>query len=455
MFDIDMPVLRRLRTSLCLQFKPHHIAAGAIFLAAKFLKVKLPSDEKSAWWQEFDVTPSQLEEVSNQMLELYEQNKTGAASSTSASARDRKRVGASAAKASASSVPPLPAAPVKVPVVPKASDLPARLDQSEAPIPSAELAGPSPCTEPVEGTFGVQEEHQGNGVNGTKTGWTSDSPSRGDPNHVERSIEVVPESSTAAEMVIDDDEEQRREIEALIEDVEVEPRKPRMSIEGKRLAQVQVKLEMAENERAAQNQAKEEEPGTDRGQVKREESESDRGPQSQVKKEEAANGTGIGNGNDARQPEGIVAKQKMREEMEKYALPRSGFTDGMPDGKRKRPDEDGMLDGKRKRPDEDLKLEKKWKSDEQGHYGDDARKGGERNREENIRDSWAGSDKLHQTGRRALSPESEGPSSRPGREHQHRYPYHGGSREQRDHRDHEWERERDRERRHGHKSRHN
>ncbi|KAI4371851.1 hypothetical protein MLD38_010151 [Melastoma candidum] len=64
-----------LRTSLCLQFKPHHIAAGAIFLAAKFLKVKLPSDGEKAWWQEFDVTPRQLEEVSNQMLELYEQNK--------------------------------------------------------------------------------------------------------------------------------------------------------------------------------------------------------------------------------------------------------------------------------------------------------------------------------------------------------------------------------------------
>ncbi|XP_054777240.1 cyclin-T1-3-like isoform X2 [Prosopis cineraria] len=64
-----------LRTSLCLQFKPHHIAAGAIFLAAKFLKVKLPSDGEKVWWQEFDVTPRQLEEVSNQMLELYEQNK--------------------------------------------------------------------------------------------------------------------------------------------------------------------------------------------------------------------------------------------------------------------------------------------------------------------------------------------------------------------------------------------
>lgn len=69
-----------LRTSLGLQFKPHHIAAGAIFLAAKFLKVKLPSDGDKVWWQEFDVTPRQLEEVSNQMLELYEQNRTMATS---------------------------------------------------------------------------------------------------------------------------------------------------------------------------------------------------------------------------------------------------------------------------------------------------------------------------------------------------------------------------------------
>ncbi|KAK8948189.1 Cyclin-T1-3 [Platanthera guangdongensis] len=65
-----------LRTSLFLQFKPHQIAAGAIFLAAKFLKVKLPSDPEKVWWQEFDVTPRQLEDVSNQMLELYEQNRT-------------------------------------------------------------------------------------------------------------------------------------------------------------------------------------------------------------------------------------------------------------------------------------------------------------------------------------------------------------------------------------------
>ncbi|KAG8387356.1 hypothetical protein BUALT_Bualt02G0012900 [Buddleja alternifolia] len=64
-----------LRTSICLQFKPHHIAAGATFLAAKFLKVKLPTEPDNIWWQEFDVNPRQLEDVSNQMLELYEQNK--------------------------------------------------------------------------------------------------------------------------------------------------------------------------------------------------------------------------------------------------------------------------------------------------------------------------------------------------------------------------------------------
>ncbi|CAJ2659218.1 unnamed protein product [Trifolium pratense] len=62
-----------LQTSLCLQFKPRHIAAGAIILAAKFRKVELPSDGEKVWWQEFGVTPSQLEELSNQLLELYEQ----------------------------------------------------------------------------------------------------------------------------------------------------------------------------------------------------------------------------------------------------------------------------------------------------------------------------------------------------------------------------------------------
>jgi len=69
-----------LRTSLCLQYKPHHVAAGAIFLATKFLKIKLNSEGDKLWWQEFEVTPRQLEDVSNQMLELYEQDKKGMSS---------------------------------------------------------------------------------------------------------------------------------------------------------------------------------------------------------------------------------------------------------------------------------------------------------------------------------------------------------------------------------------
>ncbi|KAL9253454.1 Cyclin-T1-5-like protein [Drosera capensis] len=67
--------IKRLGTSLCLQFQPHHIAAGVTFLAAKFSKVRLLLDGEKVWWQEFGVSPRQLEEVSNQMLELYEQNR--------------------------------------------------------------------------------------------------------------------------------------------------------------------------------------------------------------------------------------------------------------------------------------------------------------------------------------------------------------------------------------------
>lgn len=53
--------IRRLRTTLCLQYKPHYIAAGSIFLAAKSQKVKLPSASGKKWWMQFDVSPKQLE----------------------------------------------------------------------------------------------------------------------------------------------------------------------------------------------------------------------------------------------------------------------------------------------------------------------------------------------------------------------------------------------------------
>ncbi|XP_010275580.1 PREDICTED: cyclin-T1-3-like [Nelumbo nucifera] len=62
-------------TTLCLQYKVHYIAAGSMFLAAKFSKVKLPSEKGKVWWLEFDVSPQRLEEVIQQMLVLLEQNK--------------------------------------------------------------------------------------------------------------------------------------------------------------------------------------------------------------------------------------------------------------------------------------------------------------------------------------------------------------------------------------------
>lgn len=57
-----------MRTMLCLQYKPHYIAAGSVFLAAKFQQVKLPVDMGRVWWMQFDVAPRQLEEVIQEML---------------------------------------------------------------------------------------------------------------------------------------------------------------------------------------------------------------------------------------------------------------------------------------------------------------------------------------------------------------------------------------------------
>eukprot|EP00249_Psilotum_nudum_P021338 c28074_g2_i3 orf=858-1712(-) len=59
-----------LHSSLCLQYKPHHIAAGAVFLSAQILNVDLASSGNFSWWQEFHTTPAILDNVVRQMLEL-------------------------------------------------------------------------------------------------------------------------------------------------------------------------------------------------------------------------------------------------------------------------------------------------------------------------------------------------------------------------------------------------
>ncbi|XP_027362535.1 cyclin-T1-3-like [Abrus precatorius] len=58
-----------LRSSLWLQFKPVHIAAGAAYLASKFLNIDLNAYQNI--WQEFEATPSILLDVSHQLMELF------------------------------------------------------------------------------------------------------------------------------------------------------------------------------------------------------------------------------------------------------------------------------------------------------------------------------------------------------------------------------------------------
>ncbi|CAA0829142.1 Cyclin-T1-4 [Striga hermonthica] len=58
-----------LRSSLWLQFKPHQIAAGAAYLASKYLSLNLSSSGNV--WKEFHTPPSVLSDVAHQLMELY------------------------------------------------------------------------------------------------------------------------------------------------------------------------------------------------------------------------------------------------------------------------------------------------------------------------------------------------------------------------------------------------
>ncbi|KAK4429308.1 Cyclin-T1-4 [Sesamum alatum] len=81
-----------LRTTLCLQYKPHYIAAGSVFLAAKLHKVKLPTAHGKAWWMQFDVSPKQLEEVIQHMLGLLGQSSKQAVPASSEPKSESKGV---------------------------------------------------------------------------------------------------------------------------------------------------------------------------------------------------------------------------------------------------------------------------------------------------------------------------------------------------------------------------
>jgi len=62
-----------LRTNLCVRFKPETIAVGAIFMAARFEQTKLP--QEPPWWELFDTTVEELQEIIYTILELYSKPK--------------------------------------------------------------------------------------------------------------------------------------------------------------------------------------------------------------------------------------------------------------------------------------------------------------------------------------------------------------------------------------------
>lgn len=65
-----------LKTNLCLQYRPQIIGVAVLDLTSKAMKVKLPGPpEQERWWYEeapYLVQPSEVEDVCDQLLALYE-----------------------------------------------------------------------------------------------------------------------------------------------------------------------------------------------------------------------------------------------------------------------------------------------------------------------------------------------------------------------------------------------
>jgi len=59
-----------LRTTVCVHYKPEAIAVTAIYIAARQLAIALP-ESPDAWWELFDVTMTEIEEIGRCLLTLY------------------------------------------------------------------------------------------------------------------------------------------------------------------------------------------------------------------------------------------------------------------------------------------------------------------------------------------------------------------------------------------------
>lgn len=61
-----------MRTNLCVRFPPATIATACIYLAVRTLNIALPESPRP-WWELFDATFSELEEIGRTILWLYKQ----------------------------------------------------------------------------------------------------------------------------------------------------------------------------------------------------------------------------------------------------------------------------------------------------------------------------------------------------------------------------------------------
>jgi len=59
-------------TNISLQHKPNEIATASIYLSAKFLQLEIPDGEEKNWWMVFGANFANIEDICNQIMELYE-----------------------------------------------------------------------------------------------------------------------------------------------------------------------------------------------------------------------------------------------------------------------------------------------------------------------------------------------------------------------------------------------
>eukprot|EP00003_Mantamonas_plastica_P020438 TRINITY_DN329_c0_g1_i10.p1 TRINITY_DN329_c0_g1~~TRINITY_DN329_c0_g1_i10.p1 ORF type:complete len:311 (+),score=94.73 TRINITY_DN329_c0_g1_i10:1306-2238(+) len=90
-----------LRTTLCLQFEPEQVAAAAIYLASKYLKMTLPNGaDNKPWFRHFMIMKTEdLDKIANQILDLYDGEKKAKSAQASAAAAAAGGSGAVAGKA--------------------------------------------------------------------------------------------------------------------------------------------------------------------------------------------------------------------------------------------------------------------------------------------------------------------------------------------------------------------